>query len=213
MNKISILGAGLGLAFLASVPSIANAAIVESLGTGGGTSVSLASDASGIPGVATMTGGAVYNITHSGFAAEPEPGTVGYFLAAGPSNNNDAVLSFINPLSYLSFLWGSPDSYNLLTITTNEHTYTYSPSQALINPVNGNQDFAQYVQFQASGGEYITSATFGSGSSNAFEVANFSVTAVPEPATWAMMFLGFLGLGFMGYRKSSKAGGASFRLA
>jgi PEP-CTERM motif len=27
----------------------------------------------------------------------------------------------------------------------------------------------------------------------------------PEPSTWAMMMLGFAGLGFAGYRKSHKA--------
>ncbi|MGP7985334.1 PEPxxWA-CTERM sorting domain-containing protein [Rhodoblastus sp.] len=27
-------------------------------------------------------------------------------------------------------------------------------------------------------------------------------SAVPEPATWAMMLLGFAGLGFAGYRRS-----------
>jgi hypothetical protein len=40
-----------------------------------------------------------------------------------------------------------------------------------------------------------------------------SVSAVPEASTWAMMILGFLGLGFLGYRKSSKASGQSFRIA
>jgi hypothetical protein len=40
----------------------------------------------------------------------------------------------------------------------------------------------------------------------------FTVTAaVPEPSTWAMMILGFCGLGFMAYRR--KQGGSSFRLA
>lgn len=38
-----------------------------------------------------------------------------------------------------------------------------------------------------------------------------NVSAVPEPSTWAMMVLGFCGLGFMAYRK--KQNGASFRLA
>jgi choice-of-anchor C domain-containing protein len=32
---------------------------------------------------------------------------------------------------------------------------------------------------------------------------NVSVTAVPEPSTWAMMILGFLGVGFMAYRRKS----------
>jgi hypothetical protein len=28
--------------------------------------------------------------------------------------------------------------------------------------------------------------------------------AVPEPSTWAMMILGFAGLGFMAYRRKNK---------
>jgi hypothetical protein len=31
-----------------------------------------------------------------------------------------------------------------------------------------------------------------------------AVAAVPEPSTWAMMILGFAGVGFMGYRRKSK---------
>jgi hypothetical protein len=30
------------------------------------------------------------------------------------------------------------------------------------------------------------------------------VTDVPEPSTWAMMILGFFGIGFMAYRRKSK---------
>lgn len=36
------------------------------------------------------------------------------------------------------------------------------------------------------------------------------VASVPEPATWAMMLLGFLGIGFMAYRRKSQT---HFRLA
>jgi hypothetical protein len=36
-------------------------------------------------------------------------------------------------------------------------------------------------------------------------------TAVPEASTWAMMILGFCGVGFMAYRR--KQSGPSFRLA
>ena len=38
----------------------------------------------------------------------------------------------------------------------------------------------------------------------------FLTSAVPESSTWAMMILGFLGLGFMAYRRKSNN---SFRLA
>jgi PEP-CTERM motif len=30
------------------------------------------------------------------------------------------------------------------------------------------------------------------------------VSAVPEPSTWAMLLLGFAGIGFMAYRRKSK---------
>jgi hypothetical protein len=38
---------------------------------------------------------------------------------------------------------------------------------------------------------------------------NVSVAAVPEPATWGMMILGFFGIGFMAYRRKSPS---AFRL-
>jgi hypothetical protein len=33
---------------------------------------------------------------------------------------------------------------------------------------------------------------------------SFTVAGVPEPSTWAMMILGFAGIGFMAYRRKSK---------
>ena len=41
-------------------------------------------------------------------------------------------------------------------------------------------------------------------------IGEVSISAVPEPATWAMMILGFLGVGFMAYRRKSPSG---FRIA
>jgi hypothetical protein len=34
---------------------------------------------------------------------------------------------------------------------------------------------------------------------------DFNMSAVPEPSTWAMMVLGFVGVGFMAYRRRSKS--------
>lgn len=36
-------------------------------------------------------------------------------------------------------------------------------------------------------------------------VVRFNVSAVPEPTTWAMMLLGFAGIGLLAYRRKSKA--------
>lgn len=47
----------------------------------------------------------------------------------------------------------------------------------------------------------LVNDTYYSNNGGSFEVA---VTAVPEPATWAMMILGFAGVGFMAYRRKSK---------
>src|SRR6478736_6345885 len=43
----------------------------------------------------------------------------------------------------------------------------------------------------------------GTGGGSAGYGGTLSVAAVPEPSTWAMMILGFFGLGFMAYRRKS----------
>ena len=93
------------------------------------------------------------------------------------------------------------------------------------------RDFGLYVQPSLSayygtlvgkigGGDFFVLGTNFAGTANATGVlglyywdSNFSdntesikvtiSTAVPEPSTWAMMILGFVGLGFMAYRRKS----------
>ena len=45
---------------------------------------------------------------------------------------------------------------------------------------------------------------------NGFSVPADPVVAVPEPSTWAMMILGFFGVGFMAYRRKRQD---AFRIA
>jgi hypothetical protein len=55
----------------------------------------------------------------------------------------------------------------------------------------------------AFNGVYDGGGNFSSNNNPGFEgVAG--VSAVPEPSTWAMMILGFAGVGFMAYRRKSK---------
>jgi hypothetical protein len=160
-----------------------------------------------------VTGGALYTLNALPNAAIPSnvaplKATVGTWLAAGPTNSNngggDATVSFGAGEAFVSFLWGSPDPFNMLTVTTNLGSYMFtSASPELVSIVaNGDQDFASYLGFDATGGELITSLTFNSPEFNAFEASNFSTTSpIPEPETYALMLAGLGVVGFMARRR------------
>lgn len=188
-----------------TAPAVANATVTPSLG--GNTTQLLSLSSAGLDGgvVATLTGGRVYNADRP-FADIPSGDVFGgNFLAAGITAGQPATLTFNAPTSYLSFLWGSPDTWNRLVLTTNQGSYTYSAMDLNFAVTNGNQAFSQYVQFATSAGELINSVTFTNvPARDAFEVANFSVAAVPEPATWALMLVGFAMVGATArYRRRS----------
>jgi hypothetical protein len=115
--------------------------------------------------------------------------------------------------NYIGLYWGSIDTYNNIHITdVNGGSFDInSTNYAQLSPSTGDQGAlgSKYVNIFSS--LNIASVVFSS-TDKAFEFDNLTVAAVPEASTWAMMILGFLGLGFLGYRKSSKAGSA-FRMA
>ena len=63
--------------------------------------------------------------------------------------------------------------------------------------------------YSGVGGLAVTDQNILGGNSGV--LVTLSVTAVPEPATWAMMILGFLGMGFVAYRRKNTQG--ALRLA
>jgi hypothetical protein len=64
-----------------------------------------------------------------------------------------------------------------------------------------------FFTIQANGDSLIGAVSFtvaeplGSSIASVSQIRLEGVSAVPEPSTWAMMILGFFGLGFMAYRK------------
>lgn len=162
---------------------------------------------------ANVSGGAIYLDTQNfpATAARPENSaplivTVGNWVAAGPSNSNngggDATLTLATGTTYVSFLWGSPDNYNTLTVNTDAGASVFTAGALGILPVGGSQSQANYVNFTPTGGAtMITSLVFSSPRTNAFEIAN--VTAVPEPGTYAMLLAGLVALGFAARRRKA----------
>lgn len=147
-------------------------------------------------GFGTITGGTIYTNSIASVAARPV-GTTGNFLAAGPTAGNPSLLTFTDALSSIGFLWGSPDTYNTLEVLYNGGMMSFTAGGLGFAQTGGQQDFAQYVRFDAQAGYEITGLRFKS-TSNAFEVSNFSVPAgtsqVPEPATMALFATGLVGL-------------------
>ncbi|HEY4081674.1 MAG TPA: PEP-CTERM sorting domain-containing protein [Burkholderiaceae bacterium] len=197
-------------AVLMALAAAAQANVTAGIANQNSTSfLDLSSASSGI----TVSGGALYNTNTNGLPSAAIPtdvasstASIGEWLGVGPNNGTggDAVLSFTSPVSYVSFLWGSPDSYNTLTVTTNLGTYNFQSSNLTGLVYDGNQSYASYVGFTASAGESITSLTFSSGG-NAFEASNFSVTSpVPEPESYALLMAGLFAIGLFRRRRAAR---------
>jgi hypothetical protein len=92
---------------------------------------------------------------------------------------------------------------------------TATPGQDVVtinfNTLNSSQQ--EFYDFAATafGTDSVNPQDGGAFGNNATLTTTGVVAAVPEPSTWAMMILGFCGLGFMAYRR--KQNGASLRLA
>lgn len=152
-----------------------------------------------VVGSATIQNGNINNTT-----ADPDPSSPGKYLSIGSNSTAPAVSSFTynflanggSPVQFLSFILGSLDTYNTLTLNfTSGGPITYSGAQIVnLAPAlvgfngNGNSSLGGRVSYDAQGGPGITSATFSS-TFAAFEIDQLA-SAVPEPGAWALMILG-----------------------
>jgi PEP-CTERM motif len=79
----------------------------------------------------------------------------------------------------------------------------YSPTDVLLESTTltfltgGGTDTGQFVGFTGVGPIGFLTLT-----DNYVGLVNLTVGTIPEPSTWAMMLLGFAGLGFAGYRRT-----------
>ncbi|MFA9217626.1 MAG: PEP-CTERM sorting domain-containing protein [Sphingomonadaceae bacterium] len=145
----------------------------------------------------------------SGEYAQPF-GATGAYLSQGtsPASQTGTTNAMFDGLSYFGFYWGSPDTYNVVTVhTADNQVYTYSGTDLVTAaganaPSWGNRDTGIYVNIHANGA-LITQVDFASPTQNALETDNHAyVSAVPEPETYAMLLAG---LGMVGWLRRRKA--------
>jgi hypothetical protein len=80
------------------------------------------------------------------------------------------------------------------------------------DPTSNNAWQLETLLFTATGSSTLISLVGNSGD-HYIGLDNVAVEAVPEPATWVMMILGFLGVGLVAYRRKGNIMAASFRIA
>jgi hypothetical protein len=140
------------------------------------------------------------------FSADPLGDTLPYMSVEGGSTEQ---VVFGTARTSISVYWGSIDgnqggNNNLNTFAITVDGFTLTGADLVAKGASGTGD-----QFSPKGNELVTisgldpftTATFSS-TRNAFE---FSLgSAVPEASTWAMMALGFVGLGYAAFRRNTK---------
>lgn len=113
------------------------------------------------------------------------------------TSNGTGVETALPSTFSVSLAAGSTDAFLILTSGSGQ-LVAYENGGSLGTTLASNTD----LKILEGWGE--TSAF---GTTNADREANVSViySAVPEPSTWAMMILGFFGVGFMAYRRRNSA--------
>jgi hypothetical protein len=159
--------------------------------------------------------------TNSGGTAETEKGTLTNVYAAplGMGNSQTTgttymavegggseTVTFATPQTSIAVYWGSIDgnvsgNLNSFAVTLDGFSLTGADLVAMGAVGGGNQTNPLANQLvRITDLAPFTTATFSS-TQNAFE---FSIAAVPETSTWAMMALGFAGLGYAAFRRNTK---------
>jgi hypothetical protein len=192
MNS-KLIGLAAGAAIVLGAASAAQATIINISATGGPTAVTFGPGDYRVEWIGVADGGA-FNAWNPScptgdcvggwrdvFRASTDPGPnpdLSVFSLPGPA--------FASALGSLAAFEAAPLVINS-TLTWNGSVYTDTNDQLVPQPLFAHLDVQRTITFSA--GDAIRADNFGG--------VSLRFTAVPEPATWAIMVLGFGGAGLM----------------
>jgi PEP-CTERM motif len=189
----------------AVVLSIASIFIAVSPSFGAQVTYTIEATASGSLGGTSFTDATVIlsmtnnttNVTNSAPGDFENVGTVTVSIGGG------TAVTFTDPTQVFSTKSVSAVGFEDLvvddildSISTSFATYDLKTS---IGPIVGSSEFDPSSSFPTTGGAFVLTSV---GESATF---NAATSAIPEPSTWAMMLIGFAGLGYAGYRRARAA--------
>jgi hypothetical protein len=150
-----------------------------------------------VPSTDTFETGIVTVDSNGGSLSQKQSGTMGLIAQIGladfRNNNMDGAIAA------QAAIWAV--EYGIGNISVNSSYTGYAPSDLS----NIEADFSAYTKLQYTGDSDAEGLIGVAG-------VQSQISGVPELSTWAMMLLGFAGLGFVSYRASCKSSAGHDRL-
>jgi len=219
MKKLPLICAAMGIGLLAASPASASVATITFTGT-------TYDNGAGGPWGLDAYGANIVGLPYSAsFTFDSSKGTTdiatGSFVASGGYTGSYTIgghgyaatgttyAEYLRTSNFIEVIvYDDPNANTgvVMQAITN-HTGTLNPNlfsplpTLTLNPADVATSFARAVLRQ-NGGVLRADGTIGT----------VSVSAVPEASTWAMMLLGFAGLGFVGYRRATRSAIADLQL-
>lgn len=216
MKRTLLALAASGLALAAATPASAGIFIGVSINGGPITQVALDSG----------TGSVNYNVTNNGIffntsgtgsplLSQPTLLTQSTNIASLAAGGTVSIFITQTDLNAASGLFSSAFTSNTLSNATATLSTYYSAANALfggtllqstsftgVGTYSGSNALSLNLPFSETARYDLV---FGPGGGNFNGTANLTMVAVPEPTTWGMMLLGFVGLGYTVRRRASTA--------
>jgi hypothetical protein len=143
-----------------------------------------------VPSEGTFNTGLVKNDSNGNTLTQQQSGTMGLIAQIGLADYRNGLMD--GAIAAQAAIWAVEYGLPHVSINTGYGGYSLSDDNAIATY------FSDYVNLQYTGSSYAEGLIGTAG-------VQSQITGVPEASTWAMLLLGFAGLGFAGYWRTKKS--------